>query len=61
MPGETVKCETCRLYCLDPQTGEGTCRRFPPVPVFSLPAPVTVWPRVQPDDWCGWWCWRETS
>jgi len=51
-----LSCETCRYFSV--REGNGICRRHPPqVFVFQSARgdhlPVTEWPQVLPDEWCG--------
>ena len=51
-----LSCETCRYFSV--RAGNGICRRRPPrVFVFQSERgdhlPVTEWPQVLPDEWCG--------
>ena len=60
---KTKDCTTCGFWRLLPEGGAGECLRHAPS-VFSVqrpgllgkppqPALMTIWPRTNPDHWCG--------
>lgn len=63
MTGPT--CATCRYFLLSGD--DAMCRRYPPTAVlqpatdgnaagvFIVQRALTVWPGVEPGDWCGEW------
>lgn len=51
-----VNCGRCRF--VEPTVGDddeprADCRRYPPQYVVIDGEPVTIWPQVNGDDWCG--------
>lgn len=44
-------CGVCRYFV--PHDGDGTCRRYPPVPLAYNTVSVSAWPSVGERDWCG--------
>lgn len=56
-----MSCSTCRFYAAAPQPGRGQCRAAPPTvmlaPLKTLAGdtitPISVWPGVEADSWCG--------
>ncbi len=54
------RCDNCRFYEEHGETGDGVCRRFPPVLVHPEPKAEDTGPSVSDYDWPmvnGWqWC-----
>lgn len=61
------RCETCRFWERDGETGLGECHRNPPVaiPLMLLPGgenyehALAAWPELTATDWCGEWKQKE--
>jgi hypothetical protein len=69
-PKPEPECNNCKYFDpqVDPESDQGYCRRYPPMPVVTRvltttdtggaqyePAVGTFWPQVNPTDWCGEW------